>query len=448
MDRHKLTWLAVLAIITSMFVKLPPMVAQQDAVLSTYRALVEVDALAKKHYAEPIADQTLVEGAIRGMMAQLDPYSGYVAADELATFERNSSGEYDGVGLEVDRRGGHAVVIAPFEGSPAEQAGILAGDVILAINGEPVEGISSFEIGRRLAGPVGSAVELLLERAGRREPQRVHITRGHVSARTVRGFRRLADGEWDYLIDPQHKFGYVRVSSFRRHTAEEFDAALAGLEALGARGLVLDLRFNPGGLMDQAIAMADQFLASGLVLSTVTRFQSVLEYRAEPGEALPRAPLVVLVNRASASSAEIVAGALQDHGRAVVVGERTFGKGSVQHLIRLERLDAAIKLTVAYYRLPGGRLIHRTAQASAEDTWGIVPDVTVPLGEEEMRAIQQSRQASMEGAPESPFPPGGEPVAHDSTVRTAGREIMRDRQLLEALLLLRERIALSHNDPS
>ncbi|MBI4718427.1 MAG: S41 family peptidase [Planctomycetes bacterium] len=431
MHKHSLMWLWVFGLIVAMFLRLPPMVARQDTVLNAYRALVEADALAKQRYVEPINDERLVDGAIRGMMFELDPYSGYISEDELSDFQRHSRGDYTGLGLEIGFRDGRPVVITPVEGSPAAEAGVLAGDVILSVNGWETEGLSVFEIDELLGGrmprgrtrrappdpkyipaaPPGSgeparrgardAVRLVVSRSGEDEPREVRIQPGHVSIRTIRGFRRLPDGRWDYLLDPARGIGYARVSNFTENTVETLREALDELRAQGAGALILDLRFNPGGLLEEGVELVDEFLADGLVVSTVTRRQVIRTYRARPGQQSENLRLAVLVNGASASASEIVAGALQDHHRAVVVGERTFGKGSVQQLMFLQSNHAAIKLTIAYYRLPGGQVIHRGPKAGVGDPWGVQPDLPVGLTADEVRAVQQARHALDVSMPES-----------------------------------------------
>jgi len=438
MHRHTLTWVVMFGLIALMFLQIPPMAARQDSVFNTYSALVEVDALARQQYVDALGDDLLVEGAIRGMMRQLDPYSGYISPAELPAFERRSHGEFVGVGAEIGMRGGQLTVIAPVEGSPAAHGGVLAGDRLLAIEGQDLEDRSVFDVEEMLVGRPGTSVRLTIQHVGQDEPCEITILRGPVSLRSVHGFRRDAAGRWDYLIDPQARIGYIRVSNFRDNTLRDFDLALRELNAREPRALILDLRFNPGGLMHQAVAMVDRFLDGGLIVSTVTRRKAIDAFNATPQGTDMKVPLFVLINGSSASSAEIVAGALQARGRAVLVGERSFGKGSVQHLIHLLGQKAAIKLTVAYYRLPNGRIIHRTEQNARTDAWGVRPDVEVRLDPDAVRKIQESRQAvdlAFAGAPSSqavPPPPGD-----SSAVSATPREVILDRQLMKALSLAR-----------
>jgi len=422
--KHGITWVVVFGVILLMFLQLPPMAAKQDSVVHTYSALVEVDALAKQQFVDPIEDDRLVEGAIRGMMFQLDPYSGYIAPDELPAFERRSRGDFSGAGVEVGMQGGQLTVIAAVEGSSAAWGGILAGDTLLAIDGQKLEGRSVFEVEEMLVGPPGTRVHLEVRHPGEGEARKINLVRGPVHLNTVRGFRRDSSAAWDYMLDRENRIGYIRVSNFRDNTMRDFDAALQRLLDDGALALIVDLRFNPGGLMQQAVAMVDRFVDEGLILSTVTRRQAVDEYVAKREGTINHLKLVVLINGNSASAAEIVAGSLQARGRAVVVGERSFGKGSVQHLIHLVGHKSAVKLTVAYYRLPGGRIIHRTDRNAHTESWGVTPEVRVALDESEVAGIQESRRR-LDGSPTG----GGRPTPSPGPIR--------DRQLEEALVLAR-----------
>lgn len=427
MHRHSLTWIAILGLIVVMFLRLPQMAARQDAVLNTYSALVEVDALAKQKYVEPIEDRRLVDGAIRGMLLTLDPYSGYIAPEELPAFERRAAGDYIGIGIEVGMKGGRLTVIAPIEGTPAARAGVRAGDVIQSINGQDIEALSVFDVEELLGGAPGTTVRLRVQHLGDDKPEAMTISRGPVSLVTVRGFRRDASGHWEFMIDRERRIGYISVSSFLYSTTRDFDAALRKLSAQGLRGLILDLRFNPGGVMHQAIAIVDRFVDSGVILSTVTRRRAVQKFQATRRGTITGAEMAVLINGASASAAEIVAGSLQAHGRAFVVGERSFGKGSVQHLIHLIDTKGAIKLTTAYYRLPDGRIIHRTAKNVRSDVWGVIPDRSIILRNDEVRAIQETRRML-----ELAFIGSADPLASS--------EIIHDRQLLEALAHIRQQL--------
>ena len=390
--RHNVTWLIIFGVIALMFLQLPHLAARQDAILRTYAALVEVDALAKQKYVEPVEGARLVDGAIRGLLRQLDPYSAYIAPHQMRVFEEQSRGAFTGVGVELAVRGGRIIVIAPVEGGPAVRAGILPGDVIITINGYAADGLSLFDVETMLETGTNRPVTLQVEREGRRDPLTLTIQPGPITLHTVRGFSRQEDGDWRFIIDDEPGIAYVRVSAFLENTMLEFREALRAVQQAGARAMVLDLRFNPGGLMNQAVDMADCFLEGGLILATVSRRHAEQEYFAKGEGTIDDLSLAVLINGSSASSAEIVAGALQDHDRAVIIGERSFGKGSVQRLIHLTESEGAVKLTTAYYRLPRGRMIHRMTDNPTSDDWGIKPDVSVAISPEEVDRIQACRR--------------------------------------------------------
>ncbi len=439
--RHGLVWLAVFCVIAMMFLRLPHIAARQDAVLTTYSALVEVDALARQEFVEAIHDDRLVDGAIRGMMLQLDPYSGYISPKELPAFQRRSRGSFFGIGIELGMQRGRLTVIAPIDGSPAAKAGVRAGDTLVAINGRELEGRSVFDVEELLGGAPGSPVRLRILHTDESDTTELSIVRGPVSLTTVRGFCRDVSGNWSYTLDPDEGLAYVRISGFLDNTMRDFDEILGDLVSLGLRGLIIDLRFNPGGLMRQAVDLTDRFVDHGAILSTVTRRRAVQEFRATRPGTLKSVALAVLINDASASSSEIVAGSLQALGRAIVVGKRSFGKGSVQHLIPLAEHGAAIKLTTAYYRLPDGRIIHRTPKNAHTDAWGIIPDVVIELSEEEKKTVLAYRRALDGGSTEATLPPVHEAGDVKAQCGIGGRSLIPDRQLLEALTQLRRRLA-------
>ncbi|MCH8146930.1 MAG: S41 family peptidase [Planctomycetes bacterium] len=433
MSRHSFTLTLVFGIIVLMFLRLPQMVAEQDYVLNTYRALVEVDALAKQRYVEPIIDDRLVVGAMRGMLRQLDPYSAYLSADRLAAIEARIEGEYAGIGAEIGMRNGRPVIITPLDGSPAAQAGVRAGDRIVAIDGRKVRALSIPEIDSALRGEAGTTVRLTLQHADAQIKTVVEVVRDKILIETIRGFAKRPDGTWDFMIEPDDGVAYVRVSSFHKATARNFDRALLELIENGASAIILDLRFNPGGILAEAIHMVDRFVSDGVIVSTVTRRSVEHDFTASASHTITDWDLIVLINGGSASAAEVMAGSLQAHGRAIIVGERSFGKASVQRIIRLTTHNGGVKLTIAHYRLPNGRIIHRLPNASPDDDWGIYPDVEVVLSQKERDAVQQSRLAT------GPFPKDsvGKSAVANTPLGRATAEIERDRQLTTALDLLR-----------
>ncbi|MFN3521094.1 MAG: S41 family peptidase [Phenylobacterium sp.] len=352
----------------------------------TYRMLElfgDVLDTVEHQYVTEVDDTKLIEAAIDGMLTSLDPHSGYLNADSFDDMRDQTRGEYGGLGIEVTSEEGVVKVISPMDGTPAEQAGIKAGDYITAVNGESVLGMSVNDAVKQMRGKPGEAVTLTIARE-KSDPFDVKIVREVIKPKSA-----TARMEGDY--------GYLRISSFNERTTEDAEAALADLRAKNPqmKGLILDLRNNPGGLLDQAVGVADMFLEGGEIVSQRGRDpRDVERYNARPGDAAAGLPMVVLINSGSASAAEIVAGALQDRKRAELVGLTSFGKGSVQTVIPLRGgMDGALKLTTARYYTPSGRSIQKT---------GIEPDLEVASTREEAEAIAnrafQFSEASLRNA--------------------------------------------------
>jgi carboxyl-terminal processing protease len=366
-----------------------------------FDTLVDLRSQILHNYVEPVDDQKLLNGAIHGMMAELDPYSNYFSKDELANFDRAVHGQFSGIGAEIsqDQTTGNFIVVSPLEDSPALKAGVFAGDRILKVNGESVESMSLTDLLTKISGDPNSLLKLTVLHEGDKTPVELTITRAVIQMHSVRGVKHEANGDWDCLIDPDHRIAYVRISNFMETTAEELDNLLLPLihdqAHGGVKGIILDLRFNPGGLLQAGIDVSSRFLDSGVIVSTGRPDTSKRDFVAEatPEHTYPRIPLVVLINKYSASASEIVAGALKDHQRAVLIGERSFGKGSVQTLLTLDNGNAALKLTTQYYYLPSGKNIMRKPGATM---WGVEPDpaFNIPLTDEENRQVLTDRANS------------------------------------------------------
>ncbi|MGE5953484.1 MAG: S41 family peptidase [Qipengyuania vulgaris] len=317
----------------------------------------------KASYVEPVEDEVLINGAIDGMLAALDPHSAYLDGSDLQRLETMIDGNYSGLGLSVVGEDGAVKVISPFRGSPAEKAGIKAGDFITHINGELIVGLELDEAVAQMRGPAGTSINVRIFRPGRVEPFDVDVMRGVIELEPVTW--ELQDGN----------IGHIMVNEFSRDVGADVFAAWKALqtEATGRlNGLVLDLRSNPGGSLDEAVALSDLFLTKGQIVSQRGRARGEsISYEAETvwrGDLAEGLPIIVLIDAGSASASEIVAGALQDHRRAVIMGDRSFGKGSVQSLLPLGR-DAALKLTTARYYTPSGHSVQEG---------GIKPDIMVP----------------------------------------------------------------------
>ena len=331
--------------------------AAEELPLDQLRTFTDVYSRIKDNYVEEIDDDQLLEYAIEGMLNGLDPHSSYLNEEAFRELKIGTQGEFGGLGIEVTMEDGFVRVVAPIDGTPAARAGIQSGDLIVRLDDKPVKGMTLNDAVQKMRGEPGTDIGLMVVRDGEDKPLKITITRDTIEVTSVDS-RMLEPG-----------YGYLRVSHFQTNTQAAVDEAIRGLRdkaGNGLRGLVLDLRNNPGGVLSAAVSVSDTFLEDGLIVYTEGRVKdSKLRYSARPGDAIDGAPMIVLVNQGSASASEIVAGALQDHERALVVGRQSFGKGSVQTIQDLSN-GGALKLTTARYYTPDGRSIQ------AE---GIEPDI-------------------------------------------------------------------------
>jgi carboxyl-terminal processing protease len=327
--------------------------------LEDLRAFTEVFGKVKTDYVETVEDKDLLESAIKGMLSGLDPHSTYLNRDEFKEMRIGTDGKFGGLGIEVSMENGFVKVIAPIDDTPAQRAGIKAGDIIVRLDDTPVKGMTLNEAVKIMRGEPGTDILLTVVREGEEGPLKITITRDIIRIKSVRG-RTLEPG-----------YGYIRISQFQSGTGTSMRKKLSELKKENGgelKGLVLDLRNNPGGVLNASVSVADAFVTKGKIVYTEGRVKdSLLTFNASPNDLLKDAPIVVLVNGGSASASEIVAGALQDHHRAIIMGTKTFGKGSVQTIMPMNN-GAALKITTARYYTPSGRSIQ------AE---GIEPDIKV-----------------------------------------------------------------------
>lgn len=394
--------------------------------LEQIRTFAEIFTRIKKSYVRDVDDITLLESAIEGMLAGLDPHSVFLNRDSFRDLQESTQGRFGGLGIEVSMENGLIKVIAPIDDTPAQQAGIQAGDLITHINDVGVRGLSLGDAVSKMRGRPGTAITLKVLRQGLDQALEISIVRAVIRVRSVK----------TSFLEPG--IALLRLSNFQSDTGEELWRAVKKLQDegdAGLRGAILDLRNNPGGVLSAAVDVSNLFLEDGLIVSTKGRLEDAnLEYRADAPDALEGAPLVVLVNGGSASAAEIVAGALQDHRRALVVGEPTFGKGSVQTLMTLHD-QAALKLTTALYYTPSGRSI----QAK-----GITPDVLLePLDMSSLEAAPGgSREADLPGHLRHAAEPSEE-QPQDDPGGSDGQLVREDYLLYESLNLLRGLIRMN-----
>ena len=366
----------------------------------------------RRGYVEDVSDADLFEMAVKGMLTSLDPHSAYLTDDDYDNLQESTEGQFTGLGIEIGYRGGFIAIVTPIDGSPAIDAGLQAGDVILKIDGTSTQGMSTSESSTFMRGPEGTDVVLEIGRAGESQPFDVVVTRGVIDVPSVRA-RELDEGYW-----------LIRVSRFQRDSGREVtEAVQAALEKNTIKGLIIDVRNNPGGVMNASVEMASNFLDGGLVVYTKGRHpESMNTYNAEPGELIADVPIVVLVNGGSASASEIVAGALQDRGRAVIMGTQSFGKGSVQTVLPVSETKA-LKLTTSLYYTPSGRSIQ------AE---GIIPDVVVERAQ--LTSLEQKGRLRESDLNRSIENKGSEAETETEAIASLRED---DNQVYEAFTLLK-----------
>jgi carboxyl-terminal processing protease len=419
--------------------------------LNELRTFAEVFGRIKSDYVEPVDDKTLLKNAIRGMLSGLDPHSSYLDKEEYRDLQVGTSGEFGGLGIEVGMEDGFVKVIAPIDDTPAERAGLKPGDLIIRINDKPVKGMSLNDAVNVMRGKPGTKITLTILREGADRPFDVELERDIIHVASVKS----------RILEPG--YGYVRISHFQSRTTEDLLSALNELEKENdgkLKGLVLDLRNNPGGVLNSAVGVSDAFLVGGIIVYTKGRIEdSELQFKAGPDDVLKGAPIVVLVNGGSASASEIVAGALQDHKRAIIMGSGTFGKGSVQTIVPID--DAtALKLTTARYYTPSGRSIQAL---------GIEPDILLARGElsvSEESGVAPLKEADLrrhlddeeqttgedQGSDENGVGNGaatdkaGEEKAGENGAKDEKRRVVEDYQLGEALNVLKGLNILGHRN--
>ncbi len=357
--------------------------------------LIEVKHAISMRYVDVADDKALREGAIKGLVEALnDPYTVYVPASDKREFNKDLTGEYVGIGASVNIQNGWLTIVSPLEDSPAFRAGIMADDRVVAIGGTTTQNLAVDECVKLLMGEPGTPVVLSVERKGAKLD--ITVTRDRIKTRSVKGFHRSATdpNEWDYLVDPARKIAYVRLTQFTPRCSNEVMEALrkCGADQGELKGLVLDLRWNPGGLLNEAEAIADFFLESGIIVSTKGRAYPERITRAQAPGTLPNFPIAVIVNGSSASASEVLSGALVENNRAIVVGARSFGKGSVQSVLELPSGNGSeLKITEQGYYLPSGRSISRKDDSP---NWGVdpTPGFYVPMTDAELTAMLEVRR--------------------------------------------------------
>ena len=389
--------------------KLDPDIFYQD-----FEEFISIINEIQNKYVDEVGLRALLMNAYRGMLAGLDPHSQFIDAKSLEELKIETEGEFDGLGIEVIVKDGFLTVLTPIVDSPAFRAGVYIGDIIIKIDGKSTKNISIREAIEMLRGKTHTEVTLTVVHEGENEPVDITIERAKIHLNSTRGTR---------IVDEEGKIGYVAVTSFQDNTVTDLDVAVKELESQGMQSLILDLRFNPGGLLNIAVDMSDRFIKKGVIVSTKGRHKSQLrEYNAHRSKTYKKYSLVILVNSGSASASEIVAGAVKDHGRGLLLGTKTFGKGSVQSLISIKNKKSALKLTTAKYYTPSGTMI---------DGVGIEPDIKVDLTKKEVRGLH--RHLVRVNAADIRTNGKAEPVETNGD----GKEKFVDKQLARAIDVLK-----------
>ncbi len=430
MKRERVIWMFCLfaVVVASVTLSRATPGGGRDDDYAFVRTLIDIQRQVSNNYVDEIEPAKLRQAAITGLLGELDPFTLYVPPARQEDFDRLLEGSFKGIGVQLNQLdNGTIEVVTPVDGSPAFKAGVMAGDVVLKINGESVEGQRLPDAVKKLAGPLGTEIKLQVRRATG-EIFDLQMTREEVVVPTARGWGRAADNQWDWFISKDPKIAYLRLTQF---TPDSYDAVKTSIDQMlsqGMTGLIMDLRFNPGGRLDQAIKIIDLLVDSGTILSTKGRYRSEQIVRATADVLLPRFPMIVLINEHSASASEVVAGSLKDNKRAIVVGTRSYGKGSVQEVVPLDQNGGELKMTVAYYYLPSGRLVHKKKDAT---DWGVEPNIEVKIDEDAQLRLQRERyEAELFRRPTTR--PTTEPTTRPSTVDA---QLQRAVDTMTALLV-------------
>ncbi len=389
MKRERLAWAVSLMLVTLVAFRTSRSMATHDDDYTFVRTLIDIHHQVSSNYVEPVDETKLQQAAIDGMLGQLDPFTNYIPPAKKEDFDRMLEGTFKGVGIQLDQlENGNIEVVTPIEGSPAFRAGVMAGDVILKVNGDQTAGLKLADVIKKITGELGSEVKLNVKHPTGEEAEIV-MKREEIVLPTVKGYSRKQDNTWNYFVSAKPKVGYLRITQFTPTTYDQVKEAMTAMLKDGMQGFILDLRFNPGGQLDQAVKIVNLFVPEGTIVVTKGRNRPEDIKKATKEGALPSTfPMIVLVNEHSASASEIVAGSLMDNKRAVVVGQRSYGKGSVQELIPLDGNNGELKMTVAYYYLPSGRLVHKKKDAK---DWGVEPQIVVPMDEEQEKRMLKDR---------------------------------------------------------
>jgi carboxyl-terminal processing protease len=447
MPRRNLIALALVGAISLLCWRSSQGAKPRDEMMRLYGVFVDAVERVESNYVRKVDRRELLESALRGMLQNLDPHSTYFSESDWRQFKKQIEGSFCGIGVTVgiDPDTNRLTVEAPLVGSPAYEANILAGDQILEVDGQSTEGFTQDKAVEALQGRPGTTVKLKVLHPGAQKTETLTINRAVIDMPSVMGDSRKPDDSWDFMLDKDRKIGYIRITSFIEHTTDDVKKALEDLKGQGMKALILDLRDDPGGLLSAAVEVSDLFVEDGLIVKTVGRNTKEQKYEGEKEGTYGGFPMAVLINQHSASASEIVAACLQDHHRAAIVGQRSYGKGSVQNILPLDNGESVLKLTVATYFRPSGKNIHRFYQKGKEsDDWGVKPDkgLEVRLSDEEYHDWARDRAArdllSSHNKPKPETAPREDNPAKEGGLQKPKSVV--DRQLKKALEVVRAKL--------
>lgn len=385
-----------------------------------------------------LSQQVLIIQFAKGALSALDRHTAVIWPNQVSDFEKRLNGKFSGIGITFLKEKGSWIISSLLLDTPAYKSGLNVGDVIEEVDGVEAKEMTADCMIKKITGPAGTAVALTIKSSDKNKISNLTITRANITIPSIRGWQRTREGDWRYMIDNRNQIGYIRIATFAERTAINFEKVLSQLETKGLRGLVIDLRSNPGGVVNTAVEIVDKFIEKGMIVSTCPRYGMATYMSAHKENTRSDYPIVILTNKTSASASEIVAGALQDpkYKRAILVGERTFGKGSVQNIKRLSG-NAKLKYTMAYYRLPSGQTVEsmEMAKKAHKDNWGIMPDIEIKLNTEEYKKLVNMQKSNEALRSNSNHVSGGMKCHSNQDTINA------DPQLAIGLLILKGKIA-------
>jgi carboxyl-terminal processing protease len=421
-----------------------PLGIDKDKFVETFEEVLKANSETAK-----IPETILISQFSDAALSALDPYTVMVWPQETKEFERLMTNEFSGIGVEISKQKGMLTVNSLLPDTPAYEAGLDAGDVIEAVDGVAAKDMPLTCAVKNITGPAGTKVKLTIKHPGEEKPEEITITRATIVVPTIYGWQRTLEGKWRYMIDEENKIGYVQITSFSEKTADDLEKALKTLEADGMKGLILDLRFNSGGLLNSATDVADKFISKGLIVSTRPRHLFWTYISATREGTHPDYPLVILINSGSASASEIVAGALADkaHNRAILVGERTHGKGSVQQISARPGSNAKLKFTMAYYHLPSGQRVESQEEMKKQGRkdWGVAPQIEVKMGSGVLAASEELRKMLDVRRENDILVRSGHKITGTENKHSVEETLESDPQLATALLVVKTKLIDEQN---